>query len=176
VKAADVRLNITHKQLKIARGYYSPVISGGFNFYYDEPNQREFLGNLEFKNTWDIGVKLSWNITNLFTTQFQTKEAKLNIQQAEAQHDQLTDNIKMEVNANYSAYKLALDKIELNKQSIEQATENQRMTKDQYTNGIKNITDMLNADNLVTVSEINMLNARIDAEIAYAKLLKSTAN
>jgi outer membrane protein TolC len=129
-----------------------------------------------FKYSWDIGVRLSWNITNLFTTQFQTKEAKLNIQQAEAQHDQLTDNIKMEVNADYSAYRLALDKIRLNQDNIEQARENQRMSKDQYQNGIKNITDMLNADNLVVVSEINMLNARIDAEIAYAKLLKSTAN
>jgi outer membrane protein TolC len=176
VKAADVRLGITNRSLKIARGYYSPVISGGFNFYYNEPNQRVFFGDLAFQNSWDIGVKLSWNITNLFTTQFQTKEAKLNIQQAEAQHDQLTDNIKMEVNSNYAAYKLALDKIELNKESIAQATENQRMSKDQYANGIKNITDMLNADNLVIVSEINMLNARIDAEIAYAKLLKSTAN
>ena len=176
VKAADTRLSITNRSLKIARGYYSPVISGGFNFYYNEPNQRVFFGDLVFQNSWDIGVRLSWNITNLFTTQFQTKEAKLNIQQAEAQHDQLTDNIKMEVNTNYAAYKLALDKIQLNKESIEQATENQRMTKDQYSNGIKNITDMLNADNQVTVSEINLLNAKIDAEIAYAKLLKSTAN
>jgi outer membrane protein TolC len=176
VKAADVRLGITNRALKIARGYYSPVISGGFNFNYNEPNQRVFFGDLAFQNSWDIGVKLSWNITNLFTTQFQTKEAKLNIQMAEAQHDQLTDNIKMEVNSNYSAYKLALDKIDLNKQSIDQAKENQRMTKDQYSNGIKNITDMLNADNQVIVSEINMLNARIDAEIAYSKLLKSTAN
>ncbi len=177
VKAADSRLSITHRSLKIARGYYSPVISGGFNYYYNNPNQRVFFETkAEFDHSWDIGVKLSWNITNLFTTQFQTKEAKLNIQQAEAQHDQLTDNIKMEVNSNFAAYKLALDKIQLNKESIEQATENQRMTKDQYTNGIKNITDMLNADNLVTVSEINLLNAKIDAEIAYAKLLKSTAN
>ena len=177
VKAADTRLNTSHRMLKIARGYYSPVISGGFNYYYNNPNQRIFFeSHSQFDHSWDIGVKLSWNITNLFTTQFQTKEAKLNIQQAEAQHDMLTDNIKMEVNANYSAYKLALDKIELNKQSIEQATENQRLTKDQYTNGIKNITDMLNADNQVIVSEINMLNARIDAEIAYAKLLKATAN
>ena len=177
VKSADYRLSISHRSLKIARGYYSPVISGGFNYYYNNPNQRVFFENkAEFDHSWDIGVKLSWNITNLFTTQFQTKEAKLNIQQAEAQHDQLTDNIKMEVNSNYAAYKLALDKIQLNKESIEQATENQRMTKDQYTNGIKNITDMLYADNLVTVSEINLLNAKIDAEIAYAKLLKSTAN
>ncbi len=177
IKAADTRLDISHKSLKIARGYYSPVISGGFNYYYNNPNQRVFFeSHSEFDHSWDIGVRLSWNITNLFTTQFQTKEAKLNIQQAEAQHDQLSDNIKMEVNSNYSAYKLAMDKIQLNKQSIEQAKENQRMTKDQYTNGIKNITDMLNADNLVTVSEINMLNARIDAEISYSKLLKSTAN
>jgi len=176
VKAADMRLDISHKQLKIARGMYSPVISGAFNYVYNEPNQREFIGPVEFKYAWDIGVRLSWNVTGLFTNQFQTKEAKLNIQQAEAQHDQLTDNIKMEVNSNFAAYKLALDKIELNKESIAQAVENQRMSKDQYQNGIKNITDMLNADNLVIVSEINMLNARIDAEIAYAKLLKSTAN
>ena len=177
VKAADSRLSITHRSLKIARGYYSPVISGGFNYYYNNPNQRIFFeAQSQFDQSWDLGVRLSWNITNLFTTQFQTKEAKLNIQQAEAQHDQLTDNIKMEVNANYAAYKLALDKIQLNKESIDQATENQRMTKDQYSNGIKNITDMLNADNQVTVSEINLLNAKIDAEIAYAKLLKSTGN
>ena len=177
IKAADTRLSISHKTLKIARGYYAPVISGGFNYYYNNPNQRVFIEtHSEFDQSWDIGVRLSWNITNLFTTQFQTSEAKLNIQQAEAQHDQVSDNIKMEVNSNYAAYKLALDKIDLNKESIEQARENQRLTKDQYSNGIKNITDMLNADNLVTVSEINMLNARIDAEIAYAKLLKATAN
>jgi outer membrane protein len=177
IKAANVRLDISSRSLKIARGLYSPVISGGFNYYYNNPNQRVFFENkAEFDHSWDIGVKLSWNITGLFTNQFQTKEAKLNIQEAEAQHDQLTDNIKMEVNANYSAYKLALDKIRLNQDNVDQATENQRMSKDQYSNGIKNITDMLNADNLVIVSQINILNARIDAEIAYAKLLKSTAN
>ena len=155
---------------------YSPVISGGFDFMYDNPNGRLFLETSAiYKESWDIGVKLSWNITGLFTNQFQTKEAKINIQQAQAQHEELTDNIKMEVNANYSAYKTALDKIRLNQDNVDQATENQRMSKDQYQNGIKNITDMLNADNLVIVSQINMLNARIDAEIAYAKLLKSTA-
>jgi outer membrane protein len=177
IKAADVRLDISSRSLKIAKGLYSPVISGGFNYYYNNPNQRVFFEKKsEFDHSWDIGVRLSWNITGLFTNQFQTKEAKFNIQQSQAQHEQLSDNIKMEVNANYAAYTLALDKIHLNQESVEQATENRRLSKDQYENGIKNITDMLNADNLVIVSQINMLNARIDAEIAYAKLLKSTAN
>ena len=177
IKAADVRLDLSHKALRIARGMYSPVISGGFNFYYNEPNQREFfVQNLHFKDSWDIGVKLSWNITGLATTQFQTKEAKLNIQQAEAQHEQLNDNIRMEVNSNYSAYMLALDKIKLSTTSVDQALENQRMTKDQYANGVKNLTDMLNADNLAITTQINLVSAKIDAEIAYAKLMKSTGN
>ena len=177
IKAADVRLDLSHKALRIARGMYSPVISGGFNFYYNEPNQREFfVQNLHFKDSWDIGVKLSWNITGLVTTQFQTKEAKLNIQQAEAQHEQLNDNIRMEVHSNYSAYMLALDKIKLSTTSVDQALENQRMTKDQYANGVKNLTDMLNADNLAITTQINLVSAKIDAEIAYAKLMKSTGN
>lgn len=177
VKASELRLDISHKALKVARGLYSPVISGAFNFYYNNPNQRVFIvPEHQFNQSWDLGVKLSWNITSLFTTQYQTREAKLNIKQAEAQHDMLNDNIKMEVNANYSAYMLALDKIRLDQTSVDQADENQRMTKDQYANGVKNITDMLNADNLAVTTQINLVNARIDAEIAYAKLMKATGN
>lgn len=177
IKAAAIRLDASQKLVKVTKGIYSPVLSAGFNYYYSKPNQRVFIENqIRFHDTWDIGVRLSWNITNLFTTQFQTKEAKANMQQVQASQQMLNENIRMEVNANYSAYKLAVDKIALSEQSIAQAIENRKMTKDQYDNGIKNITDMLDADNLVTTSEINLLNAKIDAEIAYAKLLKSTAN
>jgi outer membrane protein TolC len=177
IKAAAIRLDASQKLVKVTKGLYSPVISAGFNYYYSKPNQRVFIEDqIRFHDSWDIGVRLTWNITNLFTNQFQTKEAKANLQQTQASQQMLNENIRMEVNANYAAYKLAVDKIALSEQSIAQAIENRKMTKDQYDNGIKNITDMLDADNLVTTSEINLLNAKIDAEIAYAKLLKATAN
>jgi outer membrane protein TolC len=177
LKAADIRISASKRMLKMTRGIYSPVLSAGFNYYYSKPNQRVFIEDqVRFHDSWDIGVRLSWNITNLFTTQFQTKEAKLNLQQSQTMQEQLSENIRMEVNANYAAYKLALDKIQLNDKTVAQSTENRDMTKNQYENGIKNITDMLDADNLVTASQINLLNAKIDAEIAYAKLLRSTAN
>jgi outer membrane protein TolC len=177
LRAGDMRINASKRMLKVARGQYSPVLSAGFNYYYSRPNQRVFLENqIRFHDSWDIGVRLSWNITNLFTTQYHTKEAKLNLQQAETSQQQLNDNIRMEVNSNYAAYKLALDKIQLNEKAVAQAAENRSLTKNQYENGVKNITDMLDADNLVTASQINLVNAKIDAEIAYAKLLKATAN
>ena len=177
LKAADMRIAASKKQLQVTKGIYSPVISAGFNYYYSKPNQRVFIEDqIRFHDTWDIGVRLSWNITNLFTTQFQTREAKANLMQSNTVKEQLEENIRMEVNANYAAYRLALDKIQLTEKTLDQAKENQSLTKNQYDNGVKNITDMLDADNLVTTTQINLLNNKIDAEIAYTKLLKAIGN
>ncbi|MCW3125381.1 MAG: transporter, partial [Bacteroidetes bacterium] len=177
IKAADIRFNESKKRLAIARGMYAPIISAGFNAYYSKPNQRVFIEDqIRFHDSWDIGVKLSWNISNIFTTNFVTDEAKANIRGATAAQQIAGENIRMEVNANYSAYKTAIDKIELNQTAIDQAIENQRLTKDQLANGVKNTTDMLNADNQVITSQIGLLSAKIDAEIAYAKLMKATGN
>ncbi len=177
IKAGNLRVDAAFRQLKYTRGMYSPILSAGFNYYYSKPNQRVFIEDqIRFHDSWDIGVKLSWNITNIFTANLYSKEAKANIKLAQASQELTADNIKMEVNSNYSAYRNALDKIRLSEKSVEQANENQRLTKDQYSNGVKNVTDMLNADNLAVTTQINLVNARIDAEIAYAKLMKATGN
>ncbi|MFN8276169.1 MAG: TolC family protein [Chitinophagales bacterium] len=180
LKAAVLRRDAANRMVKVARGGYSPVINAGFNFYYSNPNQRVFLIQESQRHSyfwsWDIGVSLSWNLTNLFTTTYQIHEAKANLRQADAATAAMNDASRMEINANYSAYKLAIDKINMAEKAVEQSTEDQRITKNQYDNGIRNITDLLEADNNITRSQINLVNARIDAEIAYAKLVKAAGN
>jgi outer membrane protein TolC len=80
----------------------------------------------------------------------------------------------MDVNASYSQYMLALQKIELTKKAVLQATENQRVLKDQFDNNIKVLTDLLDADLLLLQAKLNEANAKIDAETAWYKLVKST--
>ncbi|MFN8308586.1 MAG: TolC family protein [Chitinophagales bacterium] len=180
LKALSLRYEASKKLLKASKGAYFPTINGSFNFYYSNPNQRVFMIAESERNkyfySWDIGVNLNWNLTNLFTTTFQSREARANMRQAEAINGALSDGIKMEVNANYQAYKLALDKIDIAQRTVDQSTEDQRITKNQYDNGVRNITDMLDSDNALTRSQINLVNAKIDAEIAYSKLLKSSGN
>ncbi len=180
LKAANYRLEASKSLVKASKSGYSPTISAGANLYYSNPNQRVFLvpenNKGKYYYSWDIGVSLTWNLTNLFTTTYQTREAKANQKQTEAMTQQLADGVKMEVNSNYSSYKLALDKIDIAKKTVEKSREDQRITKNQYDNGLKNISDMLDVDNSYTTSQINLTNAKIDAEVAYVRLMKAAGN
>ncbi len=128
----------------------------------------------KFKNTWDAGATLSWNLSQLYTTKAFVSEAKANLKQAEAATEQLSDAVKMEVNANYNGYLVALQKISLSEKSIEQATENQRVTSNKYKSNTALMTDVLEADVALLQSKLNLINAKADADVAYYKLLKST--
>jgi outer membrane protein len=175
IKAIDYRIAGAARMVKTSKGTYYPVVTGGFNFYFSRPNPRFFFEEeVKFHNSWDIGINLAWNLTQLFTTQYQTHEAKANLAVMTAQRAQLDDNIRMEVNANYNAYKLTLDKISIQQKALAQAKENQTFTKNQVDNGLKTIADLLEADNLAAQTNINLTNSKIDAETAYARLLKAT--
>lgn len=177
IKALDKRLEAGNYAVKASKSGYYPTISGAGNFYYSNPNNRVFAvteaNRKKYYYTWDIGFGLNWSLTNLFTTSFVTKEAKANQKIMEVQQAQLKDAIKVEVNSAFSSYELALQKIDLAKEMLTKAKEDQRITKNQYDNGIKKITEMLDADNAVTTAAINLTNAKIDAQIAFIKLTKS---
>ncbi len=171
--AADYRMQSYMKTQKVVRGNYYPVLSVGANFYENRPNQRVFPNTDAFKETFDAGLSLSWNFTTFYTNKEILNEARINIDQAAAQKDQLSDAARMEINANYSAYLLAQRKIELSATAVRQSTENQRVTKNRYAKSVALLTDLLDADVLLLQAQVNQANARIDAETAYQKLLKS---
>ena len=174
VKSSVMRAKSSLKMVSLAKGAYLPIVNAGVNYYYNNPNQRVFPQEAKFKNTWDLGVSLNWNLTTLFTNRYQVNEAKANLKQVDAANDMLNDAVKMDVNASYSQYMLALQKIEITKKAVEQATENQRVIKNQFDSDVKMLSDLLDADFLLLQSKLNQTNAKIDAETAWFKLIKST--
>jgi outer membrane protein len=175
LKAMDWRTRASYKMVRSSRGGYAPVISAGANYYYNKPNQRVFPPEAKFKNTWDLGVSLSWNLSTLFTNRYNVREAKANFAANTASQSMMTDAIKMEVNNNYNNYALSLQKIELSEKAVTQAVENQRVMKNQYENNVKILSDLLDADLLLLQAKLNLTNAKIDAETAYQRLLKASA-
>jgi outer membrane protein len=172
-KAADTRSLVYQAGVKNARTGYMPTLTAGFNYYYNNPNQRVFPQQDAFKATWDLGATLSWNLTGLYSSGALVREAKQNVVQSQLTTSIIEDGIKMEVNANYNAYTVAKAKIDLAQKALDQAIENQRVVKNRVDNGVNLQTDLLDADAFVFQAQINLLNAKIDAQVAYFKLLKS---
>lgn len=171
--ATELRTKSAAKMVEVAKGGLYPTISVGANAYLNNPHQRMFPPTATFKGTWDVGVNLSYNITNLFTGKYQIQEAQANVAQMSFLKNQMTDAAKMEVNSSYYAYQTALEKIKLTEKAIQQATENQRVMKNRYEAQISTIGELLDADFMVLQSKINVESLKADAEIAYYKLLKA---
>ncbi len=174
IAAQDLRKQATEKLVEVSKGAYLPLVSVGANLYDNRPNQRVFPPEDAFKSTWDLGVTVSYNISSLFTNKYQVNEAKANLAQAEAAKQQLTDGTKMEIGSAYFAYQTELEKIKLYEKTINQATENQRVMKNRYKSQISTIVELLDADALVINAQLNLENAKADAELAYRKLLKAS--
>jgi outer membrane protein TolC len=173
IKANQYRQQASKKAIEISKSYYYPVINVGANYDYNLPNQRVFPQENAFKGTWFAGITASYNLVNLYSAKDLVREQNVNYQQTISLNAMSEDVVKMDVNANASAYHTAVQKITLANKSIDQATENQRIMQTRYTNQIATLTDLLEADALYSQAQLNLINANADAEIAYAKLQKS---
>ena len=174
-QASTQRALASEKQIQVSKGAYLPVVSLGANLYSNNPNQRQFPQEDRFITTWDAGVQVSWNLSNLYTGKYGVEEAKLNLIQSNTQREQLLDAARTEVSTNYYAWQTAQQKIALSEKSLTQATENQRITQLRNTQQLSSVTDLLEADGLLLQAHINQVTAKADAYLSRLKLLRSAA-
>ena len=173
IASTEMRRQAVIKNIDVVKGQVYPVVSLNANYYENRPNQRVFPQQDAFKGTWDAGIQLTYNLSALYTTKFQVKEAQANLVQSNALKDQITEGAKMEINASFYAYQSALEKISLIQKSILQATENQRVMKNRFDAQVITIGELLDADYLVLQAKLNLETAKADAETAYYKLMKA---
>ncbi len=171
--SAKWRSDAAMSSVKIAKASYYPVISAGFNYYYNQPNQRVFPMEWKLKNTWDIGVTLNWNLTQLFTTRTNVNEAKSNLKMSQLAMEQINDGLKQEIFTTQKNYLLQQKKLKLAEQALVQAKENDRIFKNRFDNQTALFSDLIDADTQMIQSQINQVQAKCDALLAYYKYMRS---
>ncbi len=101
LKAAGMRVQAGEASVTATKGSWYPQVSLYGNYYYSRPNPRILPTKDEFKDTWDFGVNLSFDIWNWNTTKHQTDQAEATLTQFREAHEQLKDAIILEVNQSY---------------------------------------------------------------------------
>jgi outer membrane protein TolC len=102
------------------------------------------------------------------------KVAKSKAQEIQLQQAELTDAIKLEIANAKDDYDLALKQDSVYAESVSQATENYRIVKDKYDNGLSNTNDLLEADVEQVNAKINQANAKANVALKYYELLNTT--
>ncbi len=128
---------------------------------------------LSITNAANLGLGVSYNIANLWKLKSRIAQAEAYKKQIEESEAILNDNIKQVINKNYYSMLSTQKKVEVYTKAIEQATENQRITKNKFINSLATTTEVLDADVALLQARLGSSFYRADALVAYFKLLHS---
>ena len=173
LKSLQYRVDASSKNISAAQSAWFPALYLIGDYYYSKPNSRFLPAVNEFKNTWDVGVQLSWSLWNWGYTSSQTTIAEQNKIQAETSLSEMKDAVDIEVYQNYLTFKRAYDKVNVARLGVKQAEENYRMIKEKYNTQVASSTDLIDAETALLSAKTSYVNSLVDYELAKVRLDKS---
>ncbi len=176
LKSLSENIEASYSNVKIVNKSKLPKVSFSSNLYYANPNSRLFPTQDTWKGTWDVGINLTYNITNLYTSNHTFKYAKSEWQALKYKKLDLADDITKEVEKAYYNCTYSNEKIKVTRVALTQAEENYQVVSAKYKNGSSLLNDLLIAQTLRITSKLNAETSIIDNAIAYYNFFKSIGN
>lgn len=155
--------------IKMARSAYYPSISivGGYTAL-------DLKNVVTIQNAMNIGVGVSYDLSAILKNGTMVKLAESKALEVQNSEEMLTDYIKIQVQQAIENYDLALKESLVYDQAVEQSSENYRIIKDKYDNGLSDTNDLLEADVEQLGSKINKALAKVTIIQKYYELLSVT--
>lgn len=155
--------------IKIAQANYYPSLSltGGYVAF-------NLQNVLEVTNAINFGVGLSYDLSSIFKNNKDVKLATSRASETRQSVELLTDRVKVEVQEAQENYNLMIKQNKVYVEATGQATENYRIVKDKYDNGLSDTNDLLEADVQQLQSKINEAYSKADITQSYYALLNAS--
>lgn len=153
-------------QIKMSKSNYFPSIALVSGYTALDLNNA-----LTVTNAVNVGVGLSYNLSDIFKTKSEVKVAQSKAEELQHTIDMVSDRVKLQIENAKQDYLLALRKYEVYTKSEEQAIENYRILKDKYDNGLADTNDLLDADVDQLQAKMNLAYANADITQTYYEFL-----
>jgi outer membrane protein len=121
-------------------------------------------------NALNFGLGFSYDLSSIFKVGKEVKVAKNKLLEAQQSETILSENIKIQVQNALENYNLTLKQNKVYEQAIGQATENYRIVKNKYDNGLSNTNDLLEADVEQLNSKLNYALSRANSFLKYYEM------
>ncbi len=160
LQAIQLQGKASKANIKLAKGNYYPTINliGGY-IALDLKNV------VTVQNAMNFGLGLSYDLSSIFKNEAVVKLAESKATEIQNSEAMLTDYIKIEVQKAMEDYHLAIQQNEVYGESVAQSSENYRIIKDKYENGLADTNDLLEAD-------VEQLSANINKTLAKANIIQ----
>lgn len=168
LKAIYFEKEAAKNQIKVAQSSYYPSIAltGGYTAL-------EVENVMTVTDAMNVGLGVSYNLADIFKVGSKVKAAKSKVKELEYTMALVEDQIDVQVEDALQNYKLSIKKFQVYQKAQDQATENYRIVKDKYDNGLVDTNDLLEADLDQLQAKINLAYSKADISQRYYELLSS---
>lgn len=157
-----------------ARAAYLPRVDAVANYYEQNPNFRYFPMQDAWHDTWDVGIQLSWTISDAAVTRGQVRELDARAASSDAQLAGLRDAVRVEVTQAYYAERDAHEALAATRRMLASAEEGYRVRRSLFLVGRGTSSELIDAENELLRSRVDLLNARVDAFVARLAMEHAT--
>ncbi len=174
LKLLEQRIELAKINLKLVQAGHLPSLSGYAGYSYQAPVGQ--FGLLDNKNSWYktsyIGIKLSIPIFEGNRVKSKAGQSKIELEQISLGQQDLQSELNVK-------YKNALQKFYSNKSLESKLSVNMmlsenifKVTNEQYRQGLKSFTDVLNARSEYNISHLSWLNALLQIKLSELEIIK----
>ena len=152
--------------IKVAKSAYYPQVAivGGYT-------SLGLKNVITVQNAINIGVGLSYDLSGILKNGTNVKIAESKALEVQNSENMLADYIKIQVQKAMEEYNLAIKQDIVYDEAVDQASENYRIIKEKYDNGLSDTNDLLEADVEQLGSKINKALAKANVIQKYYELL-----
>ncbi|MCJ7596023.1 MAG: TolC family protein, partial [Desulfobacterales bacterium] len=170
IKVLDINILQADQQIRLAESKNYPEISLTYD-YIKEGDSADVSGSpYHDASRWEAMAVLSWTFWEWGKTYYTAKEKESAKQELMETKLSLEDSIRLEVKDALSALEVAEKNIPTTQKAVEQAEENLRVNEERYKAQVTTITEVLDAQALLTRARVNYYRSLYDQNLARASL------
>lgn len=169
LKSLDATRLALDAQRKTNWATLSPRLDATGNVLYANPNQRYIPNDGKWHFTWDVGVALSWQPSDIPAGLAQLNVTEARVRQTQAQLHAVEEALRVEVKQAVLALKETEVALESTRKAQASAEEGYRVRQELFANGRSTAVEVIDAETELTRARLEALNAQIDARIARVR-------
>ncbi|MBW1803094.1 MAG: TolC family protein [Deltaproteobacteria bacterium] len=173
IKAIDVNILQTDQEIRLAKSKFYPEIS--FNYSYIKEGDQFKVDGSEFHDAgrWEATASATWTFWEWGKTYYSAKEKEGLKKELMQTRMSLQDSIRLDIKQALLDLETAEKNIPTTAKAVEQGEENLRVNEERYKAQVTTITEVLDAQTLLTQARVNYYRALYEHHLAKARLARS---
>ncbi len=173
LKSLERQRRAAELSVDVAKGGYAPRVSLFGSVSRQSPRADLFVNDPSRQNSYGGGVTLSWGIFEGLLTDAQVRQAEAQAKRALLDQEQGVRELEGEVRQALAVLESQLEVVKIAAANRALAQRGLKLAEDRFQAGSGTTLDVRDAQLKLTQAELQLLESRIDVEIAHAALYRA---